>query len=207
MRTREPGNKTGGKATVKPVRLTIPRAGQSKWYLRQVAINELGGFMGDGDAYKEVATVVRTGGVANAARELRLAQPTISGQLRALEHVLGEKLLERSGRRLVPTDVGRMVFRYADEIFGLGRELQDALEGRPTAGAARLNVGIVDSMPKIVVRQLLEPALCRQQPHRLADPERIALRAAGQGAHQLGVRLCPGRGADQLPERAAAEPA
>jgi LysR family transcriptional activator of nhaA len=110
-------------------------------------------------------TVVRTGGVANAARELRLSQPTVSGQLRALEESLGERLLVRGGGRMTPTEVGRMVFRYADEIFTLGRELQDALKGRPTGRPERLNVGIVDSMPKVVVRRLLEPALAL--PHRV----------------------------------------
>ena len=63
---REPGNKQGGKATVKPVKLMIPRASKySKWYLRNVAINELGSFTGDGDAFKEVATVVRTQGTSD----------------------------------------------------------------------------------------------------------------------------------------------
>jgi LysR family transcriptional activator of nhaA len=109
-------------------------------------------------------TVVRTGGVASAARELRLSQPTVSGQLRVLEHAIGEKLLERAGRGVVPTDVGRMVFRYADEIFSLGRDLKDALAGRPTGRPARLNVGIVDAMPKIVVQRLLEPALSLPEP-------------------------------------------
>src|SRR5436853_3245660 len=53
------------------------------------------------------------GSVTRAAAELRLAQPTVSTQLRTLEAVLGEKLFARTGRRLVLTDVGRLVFRYA----------------------------------------------------------------------------------------------
>ena len=68
-------------------------------------------------------TVARTGGVSAASAELRLAQPTISGQLRMLEDHFGEKLFHRVGRRLELTDVGRLVYRYADEIFTLGREL------------------------------------------------------------------------------------
>ena len=59
---------------------------------------------------------VHEGSVARAAEQLRLAQPTVSGQIRALEQALGEKLFTRSGRHLVPTDVGRIVYRYADEI-------------------------------------------------------------------------------------------
>lgn len=49
-------------------------------------------------------TVVRTGSIATASEELRLAPPTISVQIRRLEAQLGEKLLLRSGRRLLPTE-------------------------------------------------------------------------------------------------------
>jgi LysR family transcriptional activator of nhaA len=64
--------------------------------------------------------VVRTGSITKACEELRLAPPTISAQLRSLEEQMWEKLLVRSGRSLVPTEMGRLVFRYAEDIFGLG---------------------------------------------------------------------------------------
>jgi LysR family transcriptional activator of nhaA len=53
--------------------------------------------------------VAREGTIARASSELRLAQPTLSGQLRQLERALGEKLFTRRGRNLVLTDVGRVV--------------------------------------------------------------------------------------------------
>jgi LysR family transcriptional activator of nhaA len=109
--------------------------------------------------------VAREGSIAKACRKLHLAQPTISGQLRLLEESLGEKLFTRSGRNLVLTDVGRVVSRYAEEIFALGRELQDAVKGRPTRGPLRFTVGIVDVIPKNVAHRLLLPAL--QLPDRL----------------------------------------
>ena len=77
-------------------------------------------------------TVARHGSVSAASEELRLAQPTVSGQLRILEDALGDRLFLRVGRRMVLTEVGRTVFRYADEIFTLGRELMDVVKGRPT---------------------------------------------------------------------------
>ena len=49
-------------------------------------------------------SVVRAGSITKACRELRLAPPTVSAQLRRLEEQLGEKLLTRSGRGLVPTE-------------------------------------------------------------------------------------------------------
>ena len=103
--------------------------------------------------------VAKAGGIARASEQLRLAQPTISGQLRVLEETLGEKLFARSGRRLQLTDVGRVVYRYCDEIFSLGRELQDTLKGRPTGRPVRLMVGIADVVPKLIAFRLLKPAL------------------------------------------------
>ena len=109
-------------------------------------------------------TVAREGTIARASLELRLAQPTISGQIRALEDQLGEKLFQRSGRNLVLTDVGRMVFRYADDIFTTGRELMDTLRDRPTGRPVRLQVGVADEVTKIIAYRLLEPALRLPQP-------------------------------------------
>ena len=104
-------------------------------------------------------SVVRTGSLTRACEELALSAPTISAQLRTLEARLGEKLLKKSGRTLVPTEVGRMVYGYADEIFGLGRDLIDALEQRPTKRPMRLVVGIDDVLPKEMAHRLLEPVL------------------------------------------------
>ncbi len=104
-------------------------------------------------------TVVREGGVARAAERLKLAQPTISGQLRLLEQDLGHALFERQGRRLVLTETGRMVHGYADGIFALGDELASSLRDRPTGQPVRLRVGIVDSVPKRVAFRLLRASL------------------------------------------------
>lgn len=101
----------------------------------------------------------REGSMTVAARQLRLAQPTLSGQIRQLEEALGEPLFERRGRRLVLTEAGRTAYRYAEEIFGLGQEMVQALSGRPSGRPTRLVVGISDVLPKLAVYRLLEPAL------------------------------------------------
>jgi LysR family transcriptional activator of nhaA len=108
--------------------------------------------------------VARYGSVVRAARELRLAQPTISGQVRRLEEVIGEKLFERVGRRLILTSVGRTVFRYADEIFALGQDLMGTLKGRASTRPLRLTVGVADALPKALVQKLLEPAFHIDKP-------------------------------------------
>ena len=103
--------------------------------------------------------VAKEGTIARAAEVLDLAQPTISGQIKALESSLGERLFARSGRTLRLTETGELVFRYADEIFGLGREMMAALEGRPTGQPQRLMVGVSDALPKVVTHRILAPAL------------------------------------------------
>jgi LysR family transcriptional regulator, transcriptional activator of nhaA len=112
-------------------------------------------------------TVAREGTIARACAHLHLTQPTISGQLHAFEKAWGSKLFERVGRNLVLTDTGRVVYRYADEIFLLGRELQDTLKGRPAARPLRFVVGVADTVPKELAYRLLEPAL------RLPEPTQI----------------------------------
>ena len=111
--------------------------------------------------------VARYGSVVRASAELRLAQPTISGQIRRLEEVVGEKLFDRVGRRLVLTDMGRTVFRYADEIFSLGQDLISTLKGRPTDRPLRLSVGVADSLPKMLVQRLVAPAFDIGRPVQL----------------------------------------
>ena len=103
--------------------------------------------------------VAKEGTIAAACKELHLAQPTISAQLRTLERSLGEKLFTRVGRNLALTETGHVVFRYADEIFSLGRDLLDTVKGRPTGRPLRFNVGVADVLPKLVAYRLLEPAL------------------------------------------------
>lgn len=135
-------------------------------------------------------TVVRVGSISKASPELRISPPAISTQLKSLEEHLGEKLLKRSGRRLVLTDTGRVVYSYAEDIFSLGRELLDVLKNRPIGRPLRLDVGIVDVMPKAVVQELLEPAMDIPEPVRIICREATSDQLLGRLAtHELDVVL------------------
>jgi LysR family transcriptional activator of nhaA len=115
--------------------------------------------------------VARYGSVVRASAELKLAQPTISGQIRRLEEVLGVKLFDRVGRNLVLTDVGQTAFRYADEIFSLGQDLIGTLKGQPSTRPLRLTVGVADVLPKVLVQKLIEPAFHIEEPIQLVCRE------------------------------------
>lgn len=115
--------------------------------------------------------VAREGSVARAAEELMVTQPTISVQLRELESSLGHELFDRAGRGLRLTDAGRIALNYANEIFSLSQEMTNALEHQPVERALKLSVGVLDVIPKMVVKQILEPALRLNRPVRLACRE------------------------------------
>ncbi|WP_035240633.1 transcriptional activator NhaR [Desulfobacter vibrioformis] len=115
--------------------------------------------------------VMKEGSITAASTRLRLAQSTISAQLTKLEASLGGKLFNRQGRKLEATDLGQMVFQYADKIFSLGRELMDQVHSRPVVGPLSLKVGIVDVVPKLMARKLIEPALGMGKTVRLACHE------------------------------------
>ncbi|MCY1046382.1 transcriptional activator NhaR [Corallococcus sp. bb12-1] len=147
-------------------------------------------------------TVARAGSIAKASEELHLAQPTISTQIKLLEESLGHQLFERKGRKLVLSDVGRTVMRYADEIFRLGNELKNVVSGLPTGQQLRLNVGVLDVIPKLVAEQLLKPALdagpslriiCRESPL----PQLLAQLAL----HELDVVLADAPGSEPVSVR------
>ncbi len=135
-------------------------------------------------------TVAREGSIAKACGVLHLTQPTVSAQLKALEKSVRMPLFERRGRNLTLTDAGTKVYRYADEIFALGRELEDVVRGRPAGGALRLVVGVADTLPKLVVHRLLRPALHIGEEVRVScvdgPPDRLLAQLA---LHELDIVL------------------
>lgn len=115
--------------------------------------------------------VARAETLTSAAAELHLTPQTVSTQIKDLEEAMGQSLFSRSGRRLVLTDVGQVVYRYADEIFSIGKELGELLAGRPVGRGLRLVVGVADVLPKLVAHRLIEPATQLDEPVRLVCRE------------------------------------
>ncbi len=112
-------------------------------------------------------SVVKEGGIAPAAAKLHLSSSTVSGQLKDFQESLGEKLFNRPGRKLVLTEMGRIVYQYADEIFLLGHEMLDTVRDRPTGRPQVFTVGIVDAISKQTARKILEPIWTKNKDIRL----------------------------------------
>ena len=116
----------------------------------------------------------KAGGIVRAGEQLHTTPQTLSGQIKLLEGRLGRRLFRKSGRKLELTDDGRVALRYADEIFGLGSELEAAMRERRRSGGDQVlefRVGIEDAVAKSVAYMLLEPALALAEPIRLICTE------------------------------------
>ena len=133
--------------------------------------------------------VAKEGGVTRAAERLGLAVQTISTQIALLEQSMGKSLLAPQGRRLVPTEAGRLALGYADQIFLLGEQMQEALTAADS-GQMRLTVGISDSLPKLIAYRLLEATRHLSVPVKLVclEDEFEAL-LADLALHKLDVVL------------------
>ncbi|MFZ6645482.1 transcriptional activator NhaR [Undibacterium sp. TJN25] len=134
--------------------------------------------------------VAKEGGVTRAAERLGVAVQTISMQLSLLEQAIGKSLLTTQGRRLVMTEAGRVALSYADQIFLLEEQMQDALAETDLGSSMRLTVGISDSLPKLIAYRLLETALHLPQKVRLECYEgKFESLLADLALHKLDVVL------------------
>jgi LysR family transcriptional activator of nhaA len=132
----------------------------------------------------------RDGNLTRAARRLRVSPSTVSAQIKSLEEGLGHPLFERRGRGLGLTDRGQVVMEYADEIFGLGEELVDAVrrESGPKH-AYRFRVGLGNDVPKLQAWQLLSPCLRMDDlhVHLVVHEDRADRLVAGLAVHQFDL--------------------
>jgi DNA-binding transcriptional LysR family regulator len=106
--------------------------------------------------------VVERKSFSQAAARLGVSQPAVSLQIRSLEQRLGRQLLDRSGRRVEPTEAGIHLYRSAQRLLALEEQLLDEVAGEDGALRGRLELG-ASSGPGETVLPLL---LCEfQQQH------------------------------------------
>lgn len=102
--------------------------------------------------------IATEGSIAGAAKKLHIGQPTLSTQLRLLEEALGRPLFERRKKQLVLTEAGRIALNYANEIFRMGGEMQEAIQDRLPASRLHVQIGCLDSVPKQLIVKLTQEA-------------------------------------------------
>lgn len=134
--------------------------------------------------------VAKSGSVNRASEKLHLTPQTLSGQIKGFEERLGVALFQRSGRKLELTEAGRLALSYADEIFRIGAELEEALGESPGARMTPFRVGISDAVPKTISHRLLMPALGLDEPVKLICREdRLERLVAELAIHRLDIVL------------------
>lgn len=137
--------------------------------------------------------VAREGSIARACDRLHLTPQTVSGQLALLEENLGVKLFERVGRKLEPSDIGRLVLSYADEIFSLGNELEDSVRNPPEQQRIVFRIGIADVVPKSITYRLVAPAMQLPTPVRIICRENaIEALLAELAVHHVDLVIADG---------------
>lgn len=111
--------------------------------------------------------VATDGSIARASERLHLKPQTISGQITNFEAQIGVDLFHREGKKLHLSEVGLLIYDYAEEIFQLGDEIKNVLKTQEPTHWRTLTIGITDVIPKALAYRLLRPALNMAKPVRL----------------------------------------
>lgn len=85
-------------------------------------------------------SVLRSGSLSQAARSLGVPKSTLSRRIRDLEESLGQVLIRREARRLIPTEAGEVLAKYADRLLLLAEQGQEALRDLGTEVCGELTI-------------------------------------------------------------------
>lgn len=127
--------------------------------------------------------------MAKAADKLGMAVQTVSTQVRELEKSLGYELLKPAGRGVALTDAGIAAMRQAELIFQLGEKLPDLVRDAVGTPSVRLAVGISEGLPKLVVRQLLQPVMQTDNLRLICQEDEFEDLLGDLALHRLDVVL------------------
>src|SRR2546430_448310 len=149
--------------------------------------------------------VVERSSFSQAADQLGVTQPAVSLQIRSLEQRVGQRLLDRSGRRVEPTEAGLRLYRGAQRLLALeqqlladlGDEAEGELKGRLEIGAS---TGPGGSVLPVILRGASAPRSSRASRSReISRPVRSRSRAS-KGSSRRETSSSPARAA--APRRA-----
>jgi len=133
--------------------------------------------------------VAKEGSMSRAAERLNIATQTISAQVHELEKSLGYLLFKPAGRGIILTDSGLVALEIADQIFSIGEKLPEAIRDAAKTPKTKIVVGISDSLPKFVARQLLEPVLKHKDVQLIAHEGEFDKLLADLVLHRIDIIL------------------
>ncbi|AHN76637.1 LysR family transcriptional regulator [Pandoraea pnomenusa] len=111
------------------------------------------------DLLRAFVAIVDSGSISSAARRLRVSQPTLSRQLRALETASGAELLRRDTHRMSLTDTGQQMLADARALLSMAEEFEARLHTSETALSGRIRVFSTIDFGQSVVSRLISSFL------------------------------------------------
>ena len=156
--------------------------------------------------YEIFVRALEEGSLSAAARRLDLSPAVASRRLARLEDRLGVRLIERTSRRLAPTEAGRLVYDRAAQLLEGVEDLEAVVSRRTTQARGLLRVSAPPSFGRRRLAPLLQPFLAAQPRLTLelnltdafvdlmAEDVDVAVRIGGyEAADPLMHRLAPNR--------------
>jgi DNA-binding transcriptional LysR family regulator len=103
-----------------------------------------------------LSTVIKSGGMAKAARQLGMSQPSVSAAIANLESVLGVRLLDRDTRGIEPTIYAEAILKHSVAIFDELKQTVNDVQflADPTKG--ELKIGCSDTSAATVIPRMIE---------------------------------------------------
>jgi LysR family hydrogen peroxide-inducible transcriptional activator len=101
--------------------------------------------------------VVKEGSLTEAAKRCRIAQPSLSQQLRALEDDIGETLVIRKPRGVEPTAAGRILLEHAERVLEEARVLRECFAKRRKTHEGSVVFGMIPTIAPYLLPRLLGP--------------------------------------------------
>lgn len=105
--------------------------------------------------FKTYVKVVETQNLTKTADDYGISQPAVTKQIQSLEDIFGVLLLERSGRKLKPTEAGKILYNYAQEIIKVVEKAQRAMEELSESRKGRLFIG-ASTIPEQYINNLIQ---------------------------------------------------
>jgi DNA-binding transcriptional LysR family regulator len=127
---------------------------------------------------------VEHGSFSAAADELRMAQPSLSEQVRRLEAELGVELFTRVGRGLVLTEAGHTLRPHAEEVLAAADDARNAVADVRTVRGGTVSLGMFGDAPYYLLAEVIEE-------FRSRHPE-VRVRIVGQNSSEVADSLRAG---------------
>jgi DNA-binding transcriptional LysR family regulator len=148
----------------------------------------------DYDQLASFLEVAKLQSFSRAAEKIYRTQPAISAQVRLLEQECGEKLFDRSGKKVLLTPAGEILQRYAQRIIELNKEALQAIAELNQTARGKLQIGANEAtclyvLPKTFARfrelyPLVQISIYRNFSHKI-------LQKVQEGAIELGIVTLP----------------